>query len=65
MSPIEKAVLVADAKRKLQAYLSTGMTGFRDQAFDRARAIGVRTDLFAEGLHGARQLLKHLSDWHS
>lgn len=53
-----KTTLKAEAARKLESYLASGVKGFFEQAWDRLRAAGLDVDLRCEPTEAnARALL--------
>lgn len=55
--------LYAAATRQLESYLATGIEGFRVQAWDRCRVLGMNLAGLTQDLAGAQHLLTHIRGW--
>lgn len=52
--------LAGEAIRKLRGYLASGIDGLRQQAYDRAEVLGIRTGGLSRDQAGAQHLLSHM-----
>ena len=58
---MQTSEIISEGRAKLEAYLKTGIDGFRQQGIDRLKAGGIRVEQDME--HEVEHLVEHLRTW--